>query len=212
MDSPFAKAPPKRSVQSGTKVSLPGDVWAQNPARLITRPELSQPDREPVIITEVKAGTNSVELNRPFDADGEWIKDISFKITNQSTKTVLYVAVDLRFTDTTTSDPAMVRPLMFGTWPGHPTPKDTTLSLKPGDSIDVSMPGQYQSLKKFLETKKSMTSINKLTITVFVVFFDDGTKWGLGNFYVPDSSRPTGFRMVDPPSGIIRRNEPNNQR
>lgn len=181
---------------------------AQNPHKLITSPQLAQPDREPVVIADVKAGTNSVELNRPFDADGEWIKDISFKVTNQSTKTVTYVAVDLKFSDTSSSDAAMVRPLMFGVWPDHPTPKDVPISLKPGESIDVAMSAQYQSLKKFLETRGPLARINKLTIVAFVVFFDDGTKWGLGNYFVPDSSSPTGFRMVDAPPGIIRRPAP----
>lgn len=178
----------------------------QSPHKIIAAPELARPDREPVVITDIKVGANSVELNKRFDADAEWIKDISFKITNQSTKSVIYVAVDLKFSDATSSDPAMVRPLMFGVWPGHPTPKDVAISLKPGDSIDVSIPAQYESLKKFLETRGPVTRINKVMIMVFVVFFDDGTKWGLGNFFVPDSSRPTGYRMVDPPPGIIRRN------
>ncbi len=184
---------------------------AQNPHKVITRPELAQPDREPVVITDVRAGTSSIELNRPFDAGGEWIKDISFKITNQSTKTITFVDVDLKFSDTSSSDPAMVRPLIFGVWPNHPTPKDVPISLKPGESIDISMPAKYQSLKRFLETRGPVTRINKVMIMVFVVFFDDGTKWDLGNFYIPDSSRPTGFRMVEAPPGIIRRNERSNR-
>jgi hypothetical protein len=65
------------------------------------------------------------------------------------------------------------------------------------------MPSRYGSLKKFLEIKQPISSIRKMMIRVYLVFFEDGTKWDLGNYYTPDQDRPTGFRMIDPPPGII---------
>jgi hypothetical protein len=180
---------------------------AQKPQKVIAGEALSRPEREPVIITDVKLGTRPVNLNVPFDHDDdEWIKNLSFKVKNHSSRTVTYVGVDLFFSDDTTGAPAMVRQLRFGQRPLNPNPRDGVLSLKPGDSLDVSMQTQYESLKKFIEMKQPIGRVNKTMIRIYLVFFDDGTKWDLGNFYVPDSGQPTGFRRIDPPPGLIRNN------
>lgn len=99
---------------------------------------------------------------------------------------------------------AMVRQLKFGARPGQSSVMDGTLLLTPGESIDVSLPTQYDSLKQFLELKHPVGGYKKMMVRVYQVFFDDGTKWDLGNYYIPDSSQPSGFRMVGPEAKGVR--------
>ncbi|HSE18699.1 MAG TPA: hypothetical protein VLB46_16705 [Pyrinomonadaceae bacterium] len=180
--------------------------WFQNSRKIVSSEAFSRPDREPVIITNIKVGDKPININTEFDADDEWIKELSFKAKNHSSKNVTYVGLELFFPDTSNTAPAMVRQLRFGQHPNKSNPQDGTLLLKPGDSLDVSLPTQYESLKKFLEVKQPVTTFKKMMIRVYLVFFEDGSKWDLGNYYVPDPSTPSGFRMVEPQQGNGPRN------
>ena len=181
--------------------------WFQQPRKTISGEDLSQPDRDPVIITNLKVGNRQVAFKTPFDGEDEWMKDLSFEVKNHSTKTVTHVGVELFFSDSNSSAPRMVRQLRFGLRPGRQDQSNSApISLKPGEHIDVLMNEQYATLKTFLERMQPVKSLDSLMIRVYLVFFDDGTKWDLGNFYVPDTAKPSGFRMVDAPAGIIKRN------
>lgn len=192
----------------GTSTNPLARVWPQRPQKVITDEELG-PDPGPITVSDVKLRENAVNLNKLFDGDDEWIRDISFKIKNRSTKNITYVGLNLVFSDTSSGDPGMVRQLRFGkrTEGSGSGPANQPLLLKPGDLLDVSIPAQYQSLKKFIEMKKQVKSINKVTISVYLVLFEDGMKWDVGNFYLPDASEPFGFRKIPAPVGILKHDQ-----
>lgn len=177
-------------------------LWPQKPRKVITGESLSKPEREPIIITRIKLGDRSLDLNAAFDAEDEWLRNLSFRLKNHSNKTVTYVGAEMFLSDSTTAAPAMVRQFRFGRRADHPD-LAPDISLKPGDSIDVSLASQYDSLKNFLEVARPVTSYNTAMIRVYLVFFEDGSKWDLGNFYVPDSTRPSGFRKVESQTEIF---------
>ncbi|HEU4714367.1 MAG TPA: hypothetical protein VFS76_22565 [Pyrinomonadaceae bacterium] len=170
----------------------------QNSKKVVSTEAFSQPDREPVIISNVKIGDNPINLNKEFDAEDEWIRDLSFKLKNHSHKNVTFVGTELYFPDPYDAGPGMVRQLRFGQRPDLSNASDGVLFLKHGDSLSISLPTQYESLKQFLETKQPVSRLRKMMIRVYLVIFEDGTKWDLGNYYVPDSSKPSGFRMIGP--------------
>lgn len=177
--------------------------WSQNQRKVISGEGVRRDDHDPVVITNIKVGSKDVDLNTEFDAEGEWLKDVSFKLKNKSSKNVTFVGADMYFPDTNNMGPMVLRPLRFGQWPGRPNPAYSPLLLKPTETIDVSIGTEYAGLKKVLESRRPVSSIKKLTVRVYAVIFEDGTKWDLGNYFTPDSSKPSGYRMIEPPPAII---------
>lgn len=179
-------------------------AWPQKPQKIVSKEDLGNPNQAPIEVTDVKLGAHAVSLSEPFDGDEEWIRNISFKLKNRSTKNITYVGANLVFSDTTTSDPSMVRQLRFGRKPNQPNLTNDEMLLKPGDFVNFSISTQYESLKKFIEAKKQLKNIDKVVVSVYLVIFDNGMKWDVGNFYVPDSTEPSGFRRIAAPVDIIK--------
>lgn len=161
---------------------------------------------DPVTISETKLGDRELARNEEFDADDEWLRNVSFKVKNRSNKNVTFVGIDMYFPDTENTGAIMLRPLRFGQWPARPDPAMAPLSLKPGETIEISLGHQYASLKRFLESRQSISTIKNLMVRVFVVIFDDGTKWGGGDYYKPDPGKPSGYSKIKAPSGIMANN------
>ena len=179
-------------------------IWPEKPQKLIAKEDLGNPDEAPIDVIDVKLRGQSVDINKPLEGDDEWIRNISFKLKNRTTKNITYVGVNLVFSDTSTTDPAMVRQLRFGRRPDRPDPTSESMLLKPNDSFEVSLPTQYESLKRFIEKKKQIKNINKAAVSVYIVLFEDGMKWDVGNFYAPDATEPSGFRKIAAPPGIVK--------
>lgn len=184
-------------------------VWPQKTQKLIKADALSRPDHEPVIVTGIKVGQREINLNTPFeDDDVEWIRNLSFKLKNHSNKNVTYVGVNLFIpAETNNTIPGMVQQFRFGQHPNSPNSTNTPIMVKPHDAIDVSIPtGRYRSIKQFIETQPQVR-VDRVMVKVYIVFFDDGTKWDNGDFYTPDPTQRSGFRKTDPPPGFILRDQ-----
>jgi len=183
-------------------------VWRQKPQKLIKTDALSRPDQEPVIVTETKIGQREVNLNTPFeDDDDEWIRNLSFKLKNHSNKNVTYVGVNLFIpAETNSTNPGMIQQFRFGQQPNSPNFTNSPILVRPHEVINVSIPaGKYRSIKQFIETTQPRIRVDRVMVRVYVVFFDDGTKWDGGDFYLPDPTQRSGFRKIDPPPEIILR-------
>lgn len=180
----------------------------QKPRKLIKTDALSKPEDEPIIITNVKLGPHDVNLNAPFeDEDDEWIRNLSFKLRNHSTKNVTYIGVNVFIPgETNGTVPGMVQQFRFGQQPGSPNLTNPSVLITPGEAIDVSIPAtKYQSIKQFIDTTQPQRKVASVMVKVYLVLFEDGTKWDGGQFYLPDSTERFGFRKIDPPPGIIRK-------
>jgi len=123
---------------------------------------------------------------------------------------VTYVAVNLFIPgETNSTKPGMVQQLRFGQQANGPNSTSAPILIKPDDVIDVSIPvGKYRSIKQFIDTTQPERRVDSVMIKVYVVFFDDGTKWDDGEFYLPDPTQRSGFRKTDPPPGLIRKDPP----
>lgn len=164
--------------------------------KIVLGEEVRNTKNDPVIVGDIKLRTRAVAKGEPFEADDEWLKNLSFKLHNRSGKTVTYMAVDLVFPETAESGLTMLRPLQFGHWPGGSTGSRTPLLLKPNETLDVSLEGQYAGLKSFLESRQPIARIKKVKVAVYVLFFEDGTRWDSGVYFKPDPASPTGYSKI----------------
>jgi hypothetical protein len=165
--------------------------------KLIAGERVRKDKNDPVTITSIKQGGRNLLAEEEFDANDEWLRDVSFKLKNNSNKNITFVGVDMYFPDTQETGALMLRPLRFGRWPNRPNDLVAPLLLKPGETIDVAIASQYDSLKKFLESKQPINKIQKLMLRVYAVIFEDGTKWDMGTYYKPDLNTPSGYSRME---------------
>jgi hypothetical protein len=195
----------------GVSGNLLAVVWQQDPQKRIKTDALSRPEREPIVVTGLKLGEREVNLNAPFeDHDDQWIRKLTFKLRNQSSKNVTYVGVNLFIPgDSQSANEGLVQQFRYGQLPNRVASTGSPILLKPGDAIDVSLSAaKYQSIKQFIDSTQPLRKVDNVMIKVYLVFFEDGTKWDGGEFYVSDTAQPSGYRKIEPPPGIISKNPP----
>jgi hypothetical protein len=150
----------------------------------------------PIEVCDLKVKDKSVTFNEAFDAGGEWLKDISFKIKNNSKKSIVCIYMGVVFPETS---PA---PMMHSKFYGYPTnttikPKGQPLELKPGEVLSISLADEYPELKSLVEHKMAVGSINTVTLEINRAYFGDGMMWDLGELYHPDSRNPGKWILVE---------------
>ena len=167
---------------------------AQAQTKLIKRNGWYQ--NAPIEVFELKVKDKSVSFNEAFEADGEWLKDVSLKIRNNSKKTVVCVYMGVVFPDT---QPA---PMMHSRFFGYPTntkikPKGEPLELKPGEVLSISLADEFEELKSLVEHKLPVGLVNTLDLEINRAYFDDGMMWDLGELYRPDADNPGKWILVE---------------
>jgi hypothetical protein len=133
----------------------------------------------PIEVFDLKVKENAVSFNEAFEAEGEWLKEVSLKIRNNSKKTIVCIYVGVVFPET---GPA---PMTQAKFFGHPTntaikPKGQPLELRPGEVLSISLADEYEELKRLVEHRMSIWDINTLTLEINRAYFDDRMMWDLG--------------------------------
>ena len=161
--------------------------------------EIDNFPNSPVEIIDLQVKEMNVKLGEKFKIDDDWLRTIRFKLKNISDKPIIHISMNLDFPETA-AEPRMAYALEFGQKPGARQHKSGPIFLIKGDLASVALSdAQYADLKRFVETKRPLTSINKVLLSVPLVFFSDGTAWSGGTLYRPDPTAPNGMRAVNNP-------------
>ena len=150
---------------------------------------------DPVKIKEMKVGTIGRRFEEDFDDSDDWLKKLSLEIKNDWSKPIVYLRVALSFPGTESSGNRMTFHVHLGNRPGS-SAKRENLSFSPGDKLDINMADYYEWLTQFLQTRHSMSQINKVDIQIEFALFDDNTAWGGGEFFVQDPYKPSRYNNV----------------
>lgn len=189
------------SADTGKSFLLSLKSVGQNTRKTITREHPRRND--PVQITDLKLRDKEAQLNKEFEAEDDWLKELSFKLKNISNKNITYVVVELSFPDSKATGHLMVRDFRFGRRPGEPNPTSEPLLLEPEKTIHISLAEQYTGIKSFLERRQSIRTHKTLKIRPFAIYFEDGTQWSGGDFYRPDPSAPGRYFKISDSPGMF---------
>ncbi|MGB9181766.1 MAG: hypothetical protein WCB68_21225 [Pyrinomonadaceae bacterium] len=160
--------------------------------------EIDNFPNSPVEIVDLHVKDMNVKLGEKFKLDNDWLRTIRFKLKNISDKPITHISLNLDFPETTSADPRMAYSLEFGQRPGARQNKSGPIFLIKGDMASVALSeAQYADLKRFVETKRPLTTINRVLLSIPLVFFADGTVWSGGTLYRPDPTAPNKMRAVD---------------
>ena len=156
--------------------------------------------RKPIIkISQLKVSEKTKNFGESFDEGENWLKNLSFKLENQSGKRIVYLQVNVNFPETRASGNMMSFPIVFGQFPDIVNySKNPPFLLKPDDSIEVSLNKDYDELLRFINTRTHISSLRKVELEIGFIIFDDKTAWSAGSFSRQDPNNPGRYIDIEP--------------
>lgn len=90
-------------------------------------------------ITKVELRDRALDIGRPFDAENEWLRQLSLEIKNVSGRDIRYVKIELDFPSDDTGMNLIVVPLKYGEPPQDGEAEAPSNLLRPGESVTLSV-------------------------------------------------------------------------
>jgi hypothetical protein len=158
--------------------------------------------KSPLKLSELKVAGREIKFGEDFEAETDWIKNLSFKLENISGKRIVFLSVNVNFPETRLTGNMMSYAVTFGQRPGLPLPTipNEPLLLLPNETINVSLDREKERLSKFVGERQSIETIQKIELEFSTVIFDDKTAWMAGSFMQQDPNNPRRYNPI--------RNEP----
>jgi hypothetical protein len=153
----------------------------------------------PVVeLVEEKTAKLKVALGEKFNNGDDWLQGFTFKFKNVSSKPINYVEIWLDFPETKATGNIMAFPLKYGQSPWLQPAASDTNPIMPGDMVDVPISDAvYTSLRRFIEKRHAVKSLNKVQLRISFVGFTDGTAWDGGQIVRPDPQNLRRYIPVD---------------
>ncbi len=145
-------------------------------------------------ITEIKVGQQVQSFNENFEAEAEWIKNLSFKLENVSGKSIVYLSVNVNFPETRANGNLMSYAVSFGQRPGSKLKQiNPPLLLKAGETLEVLLEKERDRIYKFINERQPVESIKKIELEISFIIFDNKTAWSVGSFKRQDPENPDRY-------------------
>jgi len=183
-------------------VASPREAWAllwQSRQKTITKYEHpSMPLRFGKVkaagkLLELKAGPETRETRESreeFDADDDWMKDMTISFTNTSDKNIVFIQMLLIFPETESAGPPLAFPMTYGRMPKDSGDRNFDNVLKPGEEVELALTDErYGKLQGFLK-KKSFDKVSSVRLFLEDVAFDDDLMWMGGDLQKRDPNNP----------------------
>lgn len=166
-----------------------------------------------VIQTGVMGGPRVLQSGTPFQANNDWLRNMSFVLKNRTNKTIdwaqIYVSVP-NAAEGLTKTLANYR-LQLGKIPANDffTHRDGTLSphnsggsplsFAPGQTLVIKLADHFDELKSSVEAFMPLEQVTQISIEPHYFLFKDGMRWdgALIAFGVPDPNQPGKFTDLD---------------
>jgi len=158
---------------------------------------------QPIEITEVVTGDGRVaKLSEgiKFDPETEWLKGLSWNITNLSQKNILAIDLFVMFPDTEVNGNRLLAyPMHYGADPQlgkSPSPNEPT--VKPSEKVRFVISDDiYRKIKPHLEAKVPLVNVNHVRIHLELIVFADDTAWGGGQEMRRDPGNPRRWIPIE---------------
>lgn len=170
-------------------------VQAQDKKKVIRLTDTIKPQLK---FTDVKVGQQERKLGESFEAESDWVKDLSFKLENISGKQIVYLKVNINFPETRLLGPMMSYGVTFGQ---HPNSKfkhiKQPMLLKPSEILEVSLDKEKDRIHKFLGNRQPIETIQKVELEIGFIVFEDKTAWAAGTFLRQDANNLERYNPIE---------------
>jgi hypothetical protein len=148
-----------------------------------------------------------------FEADSDWLRNVTFKLKNVSGKRITYIALFLTFPETAkeTSRAGLNLPsvqqsgtervpgmhqIFVGVDPEQKFQRPA-LNLAPGETLEVSLAAEYPRISTLVRLLDfPMEQLNQMEVEIHAALFDDGTMDQGGMIYKRDPKDPHHYIPV----------------
>ncbi|MBP7473883.1 MAG: hypothetical protein KA810_01375 [Pyrinomonadaceae bacterium] len=169
-----------------------------------SNPQYNYPN-QPVSIVARKIGDLAFEKNTPVRASKSWLKDVRLTIRNTSSKTLVWLWVELNIERQGKLSSQGSIPLQFG---NRAAQRDSTgklvassLSLRPGETTHLSLSdSSFDYWMKYLRTHEA-EDIDRVSLEIRYAHYDDGTGWALGFETRQNPNDLNEYKVVSNPGG-----------
>jgi len=204
--TPVAAATPGKSL--GTKMVYI-ETQYQVDAVTITKVTVGGQQIQP---GESTAGARVVKLATPFQADEDWLRNMSISLTNRTDKVIVRAEIELYFPDTgdgSAAQPITTYNMTLGQRPevdsyaSHgqklmPEPAKQPVLLAPGQTLVIPVTDYVDAMQSRVEEKLAFSQVTRVAIRRLLAYFVDGMRWtDLDGFGVPDPNHPGQFTNMD---------------
>jgi len=159
-----------------------------------------------VWIFKIAVGGQEVQPTVPFQAGGNWLKDMRILLRNRTDKTIDYLEIRIRFPEggNGRTEPLTSYHIRLGQRPAvdrfsrvgvlHPVdPNRNPLGLAPGDSLAVGFADYFDGIQAAVEQKMPFAQVTRCVIYRGVTFLSDGVLWYNGIWESPNPAQPGDF-------------------
>jgi uncharacterized membrane protein YgcG len=174
---------------------LQGPMYVANGAgqrkKIVAR--LPTERNEPLRIRTVRANGRRIISGRPYYSNDDWLNDLTVRIQNRSERTIMLAAIQLQFPRPAGSGgPIVIDDINYGNrdlLTRQAVPQERSDGLAPGQTADVKLSSNdLQAIKVALIENGYPLSIEKLSLRISSVIFDDDTMWMAGSRLERDPS------------------------
>jgi hypothetical protein len=175
---------------------------------------------EPVVISKITLGDVVVQSLRvikavgvapdpitPFQADDDWVQNLTVYLLNRTNQTIVHLTVNFSFPETGDGHTVPRRGYMLnlGRVPppaafdrnGKPLqqrPESQPISFRPGQELAIRLGDYIDRIETNVQHVMPLAALTRLNVDLISVFFADGMQWG-GAFRVPDPQTFTWRRL-----------------
>lgn len=151
---------------------------------------------EPVKILRVKNGKRLIGLGGKFSDGDDWLKSLTVRVKNVSSKPITFIELELHFPapGDSDTDAVPVFPLTFGqASPPKAGVAHTSSGVMPGQFVDIALSDSaYEGLMQLLGNK----SANVAELILREVHFSDDTKWVAGQHLERSGNDPLHWKEI----------------
>lgn len=177
-------------IGSGVKIFIL-DVQAQSERKTV---KLARTIRPQLKFSDFKIGQQTRKFEESFDAEPDWVKNLSFKLENISNKRIVFLRVNVNFPETRLTGNLMSYPISFGQRPNSKIKANNPpMLLKPGETLEISLEKEKDKIYKFVSERQPIETIHKVELEIGFIIFEDKTAWLAGTFMQQDLDNPDRY-------------------
>jgi hypothetical protein len=165
-----------------------------------------------VIQTGVVGGPKVMQPGTPFQANGDWLKNMSIVLKNRTNKTIEWALIYIYFPDTGDgiTQTESLYSIQIGQMPAvdfftgkggkvlphHPG--GSPLSFAPGQTLVIKIADHLDEMQSIIEAKLPLEQVTRIAIEPNAFFFEDGMRWDtINRFGTADPNQPGKFTNLD---------------
>jgi hypothetical protein len=164
---------------------------------------------EPMRVIGIKAKGKTIESDKKFVEEDDWLDSLTIKLKNVSDKPIIFIEVSLTFPAVEGNpdgpEPGYVRDIKYGLEPipGAPALPDAPKAVMPKENVDIVLTDEDREAIQGALIKLNFPRSTHIKMLLRTVIFDDDTMWRAGEILRRDSNEPGTWKAVPRVQGRV---------